>query len=138
MAAMHALHAMILFFLLIGTPALGQNIYDVAEAHLDADGVQRMELIADNYFYRPNYLVVQAGVPVELTIIRESWLVPHDFVLHAPEAGIDVSTSIDSEGTKIRFTPMQPGKFTFYCEEKLLFLESHREKGMEGIIEVKP
>lgn len=138
MTAMRVLHSMILLFFLLAAPAPGQNIYDVAEAHLDADGVQRIELVADNYFFRPNYLVVQAGVPLELTIIRESRLVPHDFVLRAPEAGIEVNESIGRDGTTIRFTPRRPGKFTFYCGEKLLFLDSHREKGMEGIIEVKP
>ena len=128
-------------FLLVLTccpPALAAVTYQVAEAHLDADGVQRLELVADSYFYRPNYLVVRAGVPVELAIRRESWLVPHDFVLQIPESGVDIRKSIDTEGTKIRFTPTQPGTYPFYCSKQLLFLESHRDKGMEGVLEVRP
>jgi hypothetical protein len=30
---------------------------------------------------------------------------------------------------------MQPGIYLFYCDKKLLFLPSHREKGMEGRLE---
>ena len=135
---MRVLLSTILLILLVATTAWARNVYQVAEAHLDSDGVQRLELIADNYFYQPNYLVVQVDIPVELTITRKSRMVPHDFVLSAPEAGIEVRDPVDRDGTKIRFTPIRTGKFTFYCDEKLLFLESHREKGMEGILEVKP
>lgn len=135
---MRVLHSMILLVLLVATPALARSVYQVAEAHLDPDGVQRLELVADNYFYRPNYLVVQAGVPVELTITRKSGLVPHNFVLRAPDAGIKINENLDRDGTTIRFTPVRPGKYTFYCDKQLLFFKSHREKGMEGILDVKP
>lgn len=135
---MRTLFSITCLVFLLSTPAYAGTIYQVAEAHLDADGVQRLEVVADSYFFEPNYLVVRVGVPVELTITRESWLVPHDFVLHAPEAGMDVSKSIDADGTKVRFTPTQPGKYTFYCSKQLLFFEPHREKGMEGVLEVKP
>jgi plastocyanin len=135
---MRMLLSTILLVLIAAVPGRARDVFQVAEAHLDSDGVQRLELIADNYFYEPNYLVVQAGIPVELTITRGSWLVPHDFVLHAPEAGIDVSEPVERDGTKIRFTPTRPGKFNFYCDEQLMFFESHRGKGMEGVLEVKP
>jgi hypothetical protein len=28
------------------------------------------------------------------------------------------------------------GEYPFYCSKKLLFFKSHREKGMEGMLEV--
>jgi hypothetical protein len=37
----------------------------------------------------------------------------------------------------IRFTPTQRGLFTFYCDKKLLFFKSHRDKGMEGLLDVR-
>ena len=129
---------MLLLVLFCSPPALAARTYQVGEAHLDDDGVQRLELAADSYFFKPNYLVVKAGIPVELEIKRESWLVPHDFVLQIPESGVDIRKSIDTEGTKIRFTPTQPGTYPFYCSKQLLFLESHRDKGMEGVLEVRP
>lgn len=55
-----------------------------------------------------------------------------------PQAGIDIEETIGTEGTLIRFTPTLPGKVPFYCSKRLLFFESHRDKGMEGVLEVWP
>ena len=41
------------------------------------------------------------------------------------------------KGTIVRFTPTQRGLFTFYCDKKLIFFKSHREKGMEGLLDVR-
>lgn len=135
---MKGLQAVLLLILLAVSPALAQTVYQVADAAMGEDGVQRLELVADNYFYRPNYLVVKAGTPVEMKIRRESRLVPHDFVLSIPEAGIDIREPISTAGTLIRFTPTVPGKFSFSCSERLLFFASHQDKGMEGVLEVRP
>ncbi len=43
---------------------------------------------------------------------------------------------MENEAKVIRFTPTRVGSYPFYCNKKLLFFESHREKGMEGILEV--
>lgn len=125
-------------FLLLARPAAAGMVYEVVEAVVGVDGVQRLELVADSYLFKPNYLVVKAGVPVELMIKRASRLVPHNFVLKIPDSEINIKKAIDTDGTKIRFTPRQPGKYPFYCSKQLLFFESHREMGMEGVIEVKP
>jgi len=37
----------------------------------------------------------------------------------------------------VRFTPMTRGTFPFYCDKKLLFFKSHRERGQEGHLEVR-
>jgi len=37
----------------------------------------------------------------------------------------------------MRFTPRKTGEFTFYCTKKLLFFESHKDKGMVGTLEVR-
>lgn len=128
----------LVLLLLLAHPASAKTVYEVAEAQLGDDGVQRISLVAGSYFYKPNYLVVKAGIPVELKIKRDSKMVPHDFVLKIPESKINIKESISTGGTKIRFTPTQPGKYPFHCSKKLLFLESHEDKGMEGVLEVKP
>jgi plastocyanin domain-containing protein len=79
---------------------------------------------------------VKVNVPVELKARKESGFVPHDLLLKAPEAGINIDVSLSSEPKTISFTPTKPGKYPFYCGKKLLFLPSHREKGMEGVLEV--
>jgi len=71
-----------------------------------------------------------------LTISVESGLVPHTLVIQSPEAGIAVDEGLSSEAKAIRFTPTAVGNYPFYCRNKLLFFKSHREKGMEGVLEV--
>jgi plastocyanin domain-containing protein len=105
-------------------------------ATVDKDGVQRIEMLAGEYFFDPNYIIVKVNVPVEITIKKEPTIIPHDFVLKAPDAGIDIVQSLSSDPRIIRFTPTKTGKYPFYCDKKFLFFESHRKKGMEGTIEV--
>jgi plastocyanin domain-containing protein len=105
-------------------------------ATVDKDGVQRIEMLAGEYFFDPNYIIVKVNVPVEITIKKEPYIVPHAFVIKAPDAGMDIHESLSSEPKIIKFTPTKTGKYPFYCDKKFLFFESHREKGMEGTIEV--
>jgi plastocyanin domain-containing protein len=109
---------------------------DVYEAVIGEDGVQRVNILAGSYFFIPDHIVVKVNVPVELRVKKESGITPHDFVIKAPEAGIDFKESLGSEPKVIKFTPTKIGKYPFYCDKKLLFFASHREKGMEGVLEV--
>jgi len=106
-------------------------------ASIGPDGVQRVEMVGGSYFFDPNDVVVKVNVPVEINIKMESGMIPHDFVLKAPEAGIDVKVELRKEPQTIRFTPTKVGEYPFYCSKKLLFFESHRDKGMKGTLEVK-
>ena len=107
-----------------------------AHAALGDDGIQRLEIVAGSYFFEPNHIIVKLGIPVELSIKRESKVVPHDFVLKIEASGIDIKEKIRTKGTLIRFTPNVAGEFPLYCSHKLLFLKSHRDRGMEGVLEV--
>jgi plastocyanin domain-containing protein len=106
-------------------------------AKIDPDGVQRVEVLAGSYFFDPNFIVVKVNVPVEMKITLESGIIPHDMVLKAPEAGMDLKLDLSSTPQVTRFTPTKTGEFTFYCTKKLLFFESHRDKGMVGTLEVR-
>ena len=104
----------------------------------DTDGVQRVTMTVDSHFYKPDHLVVRAGVPVELILISRTTFTPHNFVLKEPNAGMDINKEIGAgETVKVRFTPTKAGVFTFFCDKKLLFFKSHRDKGMEGILKVQ-
>ena len=122
----------ICFFLLAG--AHGQK--NVFEATIDNDGVQRIKILAGSYFFNPDYVIVKVNIPVELTISKEPGITPHNFVIKQPDAGIDIEESLSKEPKPIKFTPNKVGKYPFYCSKKLLFFKSHRDRGMEGIIEV--
>jgi plastocyanin domain-containing protein len=106
-------------------------------AKIDPDGVQRVEVLSGSYFFNPNYVVVKVNVPVEMKITMESGVIPHDIVLKAPDAGMDLKLDLGSTPQVMRFTPTKTGQFTFYCSKKLLFFESHRDKGMAGTLEVR-
>ena len=102
------------------------------------DGAQRVSITMDSYSYTPNHVIVRAGKPVELILTSVTILTPHNFVLKEPAAGLAVEQDVGAGKTvTVRFTPAQPGIFTFYCDKKLLFFASHREKGMEGRLEVR-
>lgn len=113
---------------------------EAVEVELGADGIQRATVILDSYFYKPKHLIVQVGKPVELTLASVTIIVPHNFVLKEPEAGMDVNQTVGSGDTeKVRFTPAKTGTYTFYCDKKppIPFAKTHREKGMEGTLEVR-
>jgi plastocyanin domain-containing protein len=102
------------------------------------DGVQRAEIIVDSYSYSPDHLIVKVNAPVELTLHSKTWLIPHNFLLKAPEAGLDIKKEIPAgETVVIKFTPTRPGKFKFYCDKKFLFFKSHEDRGMKGTLEVR-
>jgi len=108
-------------------------------AQIDADGVQRVAIVGGSYYFDPERVVVKVNVPVELTLKKEAGgLTPHSFLLQAPEAGIDVKIGLSSAPKTVTFTPKKTGRYPYYCDKKLLFAESHRQKGMAGVLEVVP
>ena len=106
------------------------------KATVDSDGVQRVEIVGDSYNFNPNHIIVKVNVPVELKVKKAGGMTPHNIVMKAPEAGIEFEVSLKEDPKVINFTPKKTGTYQFYCSKKLLFFESHREKGMEGVLEV--
>ncbi|ERJ33102.1 Heme/copper-type cytochrome/quinol oxidase, subunit 2 [Burkholderia sp. AU4i] len=120
-----------------GTPLARAEGDAPVRVPVDADGVQRVAIVGGSYFFRPNHVIVRANVPVELTVSAEPGLVPHSFEIDAPQAGITVHTELGTTPKTFRFTPAQPGRFAYYCTHRLLFFSSHRERGMEGVLDVE-
>ncbi|MEN6467111.1 MAG: cupredoxin domain-containing protein [Syntrophaceae bacterium] len=107
--------------------------------NIGPDGIQKFEIVGGSYFFKPDHVAVKAHIPVEISIRKEGGLIPHDFVLNAPEAGMDFRVDLSSEPRIIRFTPTKPGKYEFRCDKKSPFSsETHADKGMKGILEVVP
>ena len=102
------------------------------------DGVQRATITLDSYSYTPNHLIVEAGKPVELALISVTTIIPHNFIIKSPTGNLSVEQDVSAGKTvTIRFTPTQPGTFPIYCDKRLWPLPSHRDKGMEGTLEVR-
>jgi len=103
-----------------------------------ADGVQRATVILDSYSYTPDHLIVQAGKQVELTLTSVTTMIPHNFIIKDPAGSVSVEQDVSAGKTVvITFTPTQPGTFPIYCDKRLWPLPSHRDKGMEGTLEVR-
>ncbi|MFZ5798988.1 MAG: cupredoxin domain-containing protein [Desulfobulbaceae bacterium] len=105
-------------------------------AVVDDDGVQRVRMIGGEYYFDPNIVEVKVNVPVELHVKKAGGVAPHDIVLKAPEAGIDVAEELDGTEKIISFTPTKTGSYPFECSKRFLFFESHKEQGMHGVLEV--
>ena len=107
------------------------------EARISQDGIQRAEIIVDSYSFEPDRILVVVGKPAELDLRSVTSLIPHNFSIRHPEAGMDIDQDIPhGEDVKVTFTPTKTGSYEFYCNKRGLF-GSHRKKGMEGTIEVK-
>ncbi len=130
----YAIIVMLLFFAAI---VFAEDLQEKrVEAKMDADGVQRMEVLGGDYYFDPNVIVVKVNVPVELRIRKTGGIAPHTFVLKAPEAGIDIDETLATEPKPVRFTPTKTGRYSFECSKRLLFFKSHKDRGMHGILEV--
>jgi plastocyanin len=113
------------------------NAGDEVVATVGADGVQRADIFAGSYFFRPRLVILKVGVPVELKVRKESGIAPHRIVVRAPEAGIDFAVGLTTEPKSIRFTPTKTGSYPMYCDQQFLLFATHRERGMEGSVEVR-
>ena len=103
-----------------------------------ADGVQRAAVTLDSYSYSPSHLIVEAGKPVELTLTSATTITPHNFIIKDPAESLFVEQEVGAGKTvTITFTPIQHGTFPIYCDKRLWPMPSHRDKGMEGTLEVR-
>ena len=130
----------IVFSLLFVSFTLGAEKSNQIKEHtatINQDGVQRLTVVGGGYYFDPNYIIVKVNVPVELIVTRASGFVPHNIALQSPETGIEFDLNLSVSPKIITFTPTKPGKYPFYCNKQLLFFENHRDKGMEGTLEVR-
>ena len=85
----------------------------------------------------PDRITVQTGQTVQLELTNTDSLTPHNFTLKAEEAGLNVDVDVSAGKTEVvDITPLAPGRYKFYCNKKLLFMKSHRDRGMEGTLVV--
>ena len=77
-------------------------------ASVGEDGIQRVEVSGGEYYFEPNYIVVQINKPVELSIRKVDGFIPHNIIVKAPDAGINFDVVIKKEFQPIRFKTL-PG-----------------------------
>lgn len=103
------------------------------------NGTKIIQVKMGDYRFIPSEIQLEAGQPVVLRLMNTDAITPHNFTLKDNETGLDVDIDVSAAETiDVHLMPLWPGRHTFYCSNKLLFMESHREKGMEGTLVVVP
>ena len=98
-----------------------------------------IEVTLGDYRYMPSSIQLIVNQPVVLHLINVDSFTPHNFTLQDASDGLDVNIDIPAgESVKVNLMPLVVGSHTFYCKKKFLFLDSHREKGMQGTLTVIP
>ncbi len=116
-----------------GCTTSGKNLPVTESRAALADNVQVDTIAVESFFFKPSRVEVAVNVPVRLVLKSGAFIIPHNFSLHAPEAGIDIDQDLGhGKGATVEFTPTKAGEYQFYCDK-----DSHANKGMTGTLVVK-
>jgi len=80
---------------------------------INQEEVQKVTINVMNYGYEPQYIAVQKGVPVELTLKSdETYTCALDFVFR----GLDIHVFLEPTDIHVyNFTPQKEGRYTYAC-----------------------
>lgn len=97
-----------------------------------------IEIVLDNYSIKPDTLTLRAGEPVILKVKNAATFIPHNLVIKAAQAGIELKVIVEAgKMGEVRFTPTLPGNYELLCDTRPPIGQSHREKGMHGMLVVE-
>lgn len=98
-----------------------------------------IEVTLGDYRYMPRNIQLVVEQPVVLHLVNADAFTPHNFTLKDDSDGLDIDIEIPAgKAVNVNLMPLFAGSHTFYCNKKLLWMKSHREKGMEGTLTVVP
>ena len=107
--------------------------------HAEAAYTKSIEVTLGDYRYMPDNIQLIVNQPVVLHLINVDSYTPHNFTLQDASDGLDVDIDIPAgQSVNVHLMPLVAGSHTFYCKNKFLFMDSHREKGMQGTVTVIP
>lgn len=97
-----------------------------------------IEVKLDSYTIKPDKITVKAGQPVTLKVKNEASFIPHNLVIKAPQAGVEVKVDVGAgKSGEVSFTPTQAGSYEIMCDKSPPIGKSHKEKGMHGTLVVE-
>lgn len=106
--------------------------------YADEGDITIIEVKLGGYRFIPQEIQLNANQPAILRLVNTDSVIPHNFTMKTnSEPAIDVDV-LGGESVDVQLPPMPAGRYTFYCGNKLLFMKSHREKGMEGSLIINP
>lgn len=104
-----------------------------------ADAVRVIAVGMGDYRFQPDAIELHAGEAVRLQLTNIDGMTPHNFTLQDAAGELDLAIDVGAGETKvIELTAPVSGTYTFYCDKKLPFMKSHRDRGMEGALVVVP
>lgn len=98
-----------------------------------------IDIKLDSYTIKPDHITLKVNEPVTFKISNEATFIPHDLVIKAPDAGIDIKVDLKAgKSGEVSFTPTKAGTYEMVCDKAPPFGKSHKEKGMHGVLTVEP
>jgi heme/copper-type cytochrome/quinol oxidase subunit 2 len=92
-----------------------------------------VEIKLDSYSIAPDTITVKVNVPVIFKVSNAATFIPHNLVIKAPEAGIDIKIDVRAGKTgEAVFTPTKSGTYEMFCDKTPPIGKSHKDKGMHG------
>jgi plastocyanin len=99
---------------------------------------QVIEVKLESYAIKPDTITVKTGQHVTLKVKNEATFIPHNLVIKAPDAGIDVKLDLAAgKSGEVSFTPTKAGSYEMHCDKEPPIGKSHKEKGMHGTLVVE-
>jgi len=103
------------------------------------DDTRVVEIKLGGYRFIPQEIQLISGQPTVLRLVNTDSVTPHNFTMKVSDATPEIDVDVPGgESIDVQLTSLPAGRYTFYCGNKLLFMKSHREKGMEGTLIVTP
>jgi plastocyanin len=107
--------------------------------HAGSVYVKVIEVTLGDYHYMPSNIEFLVDQPVISHLVNVDSFTPHNFTLEDVSDRFDVDVDIPAGGSvDVHLMPLVAGSHTFYCRNKLWFMNSHRATGMEGTLTVIP
>lgn len=102
----------------------------------NAVDVQKTDVVVDSYSFDPKEIIVKVNKPVELRLRSVTSVIPHNFSMDYPAAGLEVDQDVGAgKDVIVNFTPTKTGEYEFNCNKKSIFA-NHKKKGMVGVLVV--
>jgi plastocyanin len=106
---------------------LTTGLFALTALNAAATSAQGIAIQLGDYRFTPDSITAKSGETL------------HNFTLKAEAAGLDVDIDVSAGETEVvDITPRASGTYRFYCDKKLPFMKSHRDRGMEGTLVVTP
>lgn len=105
--------------------------------YADQGDMKVIELKLGDYRFLPQKIQLTAQQPAILRLVNTDSITPHNFTMMVPDGAAEINVDVlGGESVDVLLSPLPAGRYSFYCGNKLIFMKSHREKGMEGTLVV--